>query len=456
MPLQPPGIANQLLRSHPQRQRCLGPPDVYPQDPNQKEDELSLHHVKQGFAQTHASLVPEEYASLAFKTDLGLPATQRILSDLKGIQEKKEEANTLPDTGRKRQIINARDNFWLVTGKNKAAADNWLKELATGTSVDAKGRSIFTILARRVPIFNKKEEVLMSLCEHNVPVTRGVWLIKMTAAYALAMSETSKTKKRQAFDPAMEWTHTFVKFLKEQLSELAKLISNQASNSMMMEDTKPENSQPYKLWQYCLDVCEYMYNEGLLDRQEFLQSILEMFEKYRDPNDPIIRILMPVILQYTKEFTNSEVLSRKLAYQCAKRIAILVNETDAICHPHNNHTSIVATNPAGPQSENQLSTNQVSQTGGMVGSNMHPVMAAFLEIMNDAYLRFIIFGLSAVVQTITTDCPSALVWHYFGEGKSPTSLLGSPLDYLPRFVITYHHSDKNQVSVYVFFPHQYK
>ena len=64
-----------------------------------------------------------------------------------------------------------------------------------------------------------------------------------------------------------------------------------------MEDTKPENSQTYKLWQYCLDICEYMYNEGLIDRQEFLQSVFEMVERCRDPNDPILRILMPVILQ---------------------------------------------------------------------------------------------------------------------------------------------------------------
>ena len=64
-----------------------------------------------------------------------------------------------------------------------------------------------------------------------------------------------------------------------------------------MEDTKPENSQTYKLWQYCLDICEYMYNEGLIDRQEFLQSVLEMVERCQDPNDPILRILMPVILQ---------------------------------------------------------------------------------------------------------------------------------------------------------------
>ena len=64
-----------------------------------------------------------------------------------------------------------------------------------------------------------------------------------------------------------------------------------------MEDSKPENSQTYKLWQYCLDICEYMYNEGLIERQEFLQSVLEMAERCQDPNDPILRILMPVILQ---------------------------------------------------------------------------------------------------------------------------------------------------------------
>ena len=34
----------------------------------------------------------------------------------------------------------------------------------------------------------------------------------------------------QALDPGMEWTHSLVKILKEQLSELSKLIANYASN----------------------------------------------------------------------------------------------------------------------------------------------------------------------------------------------------------------------------------
>ena len=50
-----------------------------------------------------------------------------------------------------------------------------------------------------------------------------------------AMSETNKTKKRQAQDPSLEWTHTLIKFLKEQLQEFMTLhTANQSSNSASM------------------------------------------------------------------------------------------------------------------------------------------------------------------------------------------------------------------------------
>ena len=34
----------------------------------------------------------------------------------------------------------------------------------------------------------------------------------------------------------------------------------------------------------------------------FLQWILDHVEKCRYPDDPIMRIMMPIMLQYTKEF----------------------------------------------------------------------------------------------------------------------------------------------------------
>ena len=62
-------------------------------------------------------------------------------------------------------------------------------------------------------------------------------------------------------------------------------------------DTKPENSLAYKLLQYTQEITFYMYQEGLLDRQEVLQSILDLVEKTKAPEEPLFRLLMPVLLR---------------------------------------------------------------------------------------------------------------------------------------------------------------
>jgi hypothetical protein len=45
------------------------------------------------------------------------------------------------------------------------------------------------------------------------------------------------------------------------------------------------------------ELCWYMHQQGLLDRQEFLQSVLEMVEKCKNPEDPLFRLLMPTLLR---------------------------------------------------------------------------------------------------------------------------------------------------------------
>ena len=58
---------------------------------------------------------------------------------------------------------------------------------------DLAGTKPLSQLAKKVPIFNRRDDILRVLCEFDVPVNRGVWLIKMTAAYAAAM-QVSKDK----------------------------------------------------------------------------------------------------------------------------------------------------------------------------------------------------------------------------------------------------------------------
>ena len=178
--------------------------------------------MKQGFTQSYSSLVNDEYGSA--HTRAANLVTTKVLSELKTIQARKEESNTLPDTGRRRQTLNTKDHFWLVTGKNKSAVDNWFRDLASSSKPLAG-------LAKKVPIFNKREEVLLTLSENQVPMIRAAWFIKMTAAYALAMSETNKTKKRQVPDPSLEWTQILVRFLKDQLSDINNTLNSSTSSS---------------------------------------------------------------------------------------------------------------------------------------------------------------------------------------------------------------------------------
>ncbi|CAB4057506.1 MED12 [Lepeophtheirus salmonis] len=250
------------------RKPRLGLPDIYPQDVRQKEDELSGINLKQGFSLIGGSIL-------------------RVGSDFKTIVKRKIDLNTFPCVSSKRQPLNTKDNFTLVTAKTARKADLWFKDLWSGVKS-------LSLLSKKVPILNKREEIISSLM--GVPVRRAVWLIKMTAAYHTSMSETNKTKKRIFLpDPGLEWTQALTKFMREQLNDISA-------------DTSLELSM--KQWTYACELSEYMYNEGLLDRQEFLQWILDLLEKSRYHDEPQFKLTIPLVLQYLKEFTLSEVLCR--------------------------------------------------------------------------------------------------------------------------------------------------
>jgi len=154
----------------------------------------------------------------------------------------------------------------------------------------AANRRPYSALLKKVPIFNKREEVLVTLRENEVPTCRAVWYVKMCAAYSNAMTEVKTNKKRQVSDPSQEWTHALTRFLKDQLQEILSSSSD--------DSTKNENSTAHKNWIYTLEMCEYMYNQGLLDRQEFLQWVLEMVEKCKYPDDPLMRMVLPILVSF--------------------------------------------------------------------------------------------------------------------------------------------------------------
>lgn len=83
----------------------------------------------------------------------------QVANYFNAILKKKAESNQLPDTARKKQQINIKDNFWLVTPRSKTAIEAWFKDLA--------GSKALTSLAKKVSTGFEFDYLKRLSCELN-------------------------------------------------------------------------------------------------------------------------------------------------------------------------------------------------------------------------------------------------------------------------------------------------
>ncbi|XP_034988306.2 mediator of RNA polymerase II transcription subunit 12-like protein isoform X3 [Zootoca vivipara] len=388
----------------PLKRSRLGPPDVYPQDPKQKEDELTAVNVKQGFSNQPAFSGDEHGSARNIVIN-----PSKIGAYFSSILEEKLKLNTFQDTGKKKPQVNAKDNYWLVTARSQSAIHNWFADLA--------GNKPLTILAKKVPILSKKEDVFAYLAKYSVPLLRAAWLIKMTCAYYSAICE-AKIKKRQAADPNLEWTQISTRYLREQLAKIAEFYHMTSSQGSSSAAVSPEVEQALKQWEYNEKLAFYMFQEGLFERHEYLTWILDVLEKIRPADDELLKLLLPLILQYSEEFVQSAYLSRRLAFFCARRLSLLISDSPNLIAAHSPHMMIGPNNPP-------LAVPSPTTAGPVV----NPAQLACSDFLSCPQHRPLVYGLSCMLQTITLCCPSALVWNY-STNESKNINPGSPLDLL--------------------------
>lgn len=243
-----------------------------------------------------------------------------------------------------------------------------------------------------------------------------------------------------------EWTGTLIKFLKDQLSKVqeyyhmgnhvantnnnngtpnnscnsngttgtnnsnnntsnnSNVNNNNTSNSNGATNNQPltptSSSQPatgstmneehklaLKQWHYCIQLAKYMFEEGLLDRQELLQWILELLDKIKSSpsEDGILKLLLPLALQYLEEFIQSELLARRLAYLCCRKLAHMCSNVE---------TNI---NPQSPSiTKNEV--NGSKETAVAVQGPPNPLTIAFNDYLTCAHHRDVIYSLSTIIQ----------------------------------------------------------
>jgi len=173
----------------------LGIPDYYPQDDKQKEDELTFQTLNCGFRLSPLVDSQDEIGSALKEFNQQLLNTKEYTVRVTHVVESKKRNGWVQDS-QKRKVQVTKDNFFPVPlGRNrKEIASSWFQDLA--------GSKPLVQLAKKVPVFNKKEEIFDNLCEKDVPISRAAWYIKMTAAYTSTMTDSKLNKKKQSADPS--------------------------------------------------------------------------------------------------------------------------------------------------------------------------------------------------------------------------------------------------------------
>ncbi|CAF4050645.1 unnamed protein product, partial [Rotaria magnacalcarata] len=404
------------------RRSRFGLPDVFLQEPKQREDELTAETVKNGFTfkPVDGLLEHEGFKGQEFFKN----ADEGILEFFRIILLKKEENHTMNDsTKRKPPTIN-KAHFWPLMGPRTAKTfELWLSLLA---STESLGK-----LAKQVPIILKKEDVFQHLYEHNVSLVRACWYIKMLALYHSANNDSKQKKRHVATDPCTEWTRITIEILKDVFDRLIKEslqsqratpISDMSTNHtpdlpndqhgipltpgsmnsqytpltpqmhLALTSTNLPTDKTRRQWDYYNRLLRILFDQGLLDRQTIVEWIVDTFiDRIKNNDDINLRYLIPIIFQFSSEILEYEIFSRKIAFYCCKRLGQY-------------HTDI----------------NQPVNFNNLLACPQH---------------RIIIYSLSAIIQCITLRCPAALLYNnpIDDPQKSDTLLLnyGSPLDFLP-------------------------
>ena len=212
------------------------------------------------------------------------------------------------------------------------------------------------------------------------------------------MSESNtKSKKRQEKnqDPGQEWTQALTKYLREIYIKISDHYHHSGGSTPSITTTPLDTLM--KQWHYFTQFARHLFEEQMLEKHDFLSCLVELFEKIKSPDDSILRLISPQLLAYSEDFTEFELLSRKLAYYCCKRL-------------------------------NQLLGDSVSASSPKQSNKDEPPVP---DVLFCPHHRSVTLNLSSVVLIITLKCKTALVWHQLNDGKGPASLHGSPLDYLP-------------------------
>uniref|UniRef100_A0A1I8G1J3 Med12 domain-containing protein n=1 Tax=Macrostomum lignano TaxID=282301 RepID=A0A1I8G1J3_9PLAT len=297
-----PSLETLSLKKARLERKPLGPPEVYPQMPNQDEDKLDQVNVREGFKDILQNRFKgtklEEYSSIAKNFNC---SSEDVLGAFKKIVQRKVDVNVMPDTSKRRGAI-SKDISLPMAGRTASKVEEWFKDFKSGEQL--------TKLSAKVPLSVKKEDILKEVFKNRLPVHRAIWYLKVWWQFSSSLSESSKKKK--PFDaPEVQVKNDICTHLKDTF---------EAAVDGADEDVQDE-------WNYVWDLLVAMLDQSLFEQLEILRWVTEFVERCRRSENQLA-FLLPHLLAVVQHFSTSELESRRFLGVCCSVVHDLSSVVD--------------------------------------------------------------------------------------------------------------------------------
>ncbi|VDM17097.1 unnamed protein product [Hydatigera taeniaeformis] len=374
----------------PLKGRSSGPPDVYPQKPNQLEDALTEQLVKDGF-KYHRPVADEYKSGRSNSAPQDLDTAWDLYYNI--LLVKAQTAPPFEPDNSQIQVegYSGMDKDW---GQLK----DWLLDLS-GANCN-----------RRSTVFHaSKERILSQLVSCRFPLSHSLRLINKLIIHTTAPLEN--LKKKQKLDPTMEWTEELLRMLDELFSGDLSTISPSKYDCMCAE------------WDYLFNLLTTLYDNDLVEHWDVLKWLASKLDHLYDNSlrlmsqdsssfcshhersqaakcDPLrcLKFILPYFQRFCPRFTESELLARRILYWACSAFSELLRA----CALRSNSAVLTFTKPED-----------------------------YIDFFVCSHHRPLLLSTSSIIIALTLHCPSAAVWNKITSETTYTYLTGSPLDLLP-------------------------
>uniref|UniRef100_A0A915DEG6 Mediator complex subunit Med12 domain-containing protein n=1 Tax=Ditylenchus dipsaci TaxID=166011 RepID=A0A915DEG6_9BILA len=287
-----------------------GHPDVYPQDPKQEEDKMTETRLQQGYKIPvpqieYESLITTKNPRLSAQED-GFPKAAKWIVQ---IMHKKNDLNIVSLDKRKikegtfQSFAHAVNSGNLKGGKEH---QKFFEDLA-------RGSKSLQSLNKRFPLFKRKDECMEYIYSCKVPIQKAIWFFKMSqVAHGSTLVTQNKQKKTSLEQYSADQTKLFAKYFRDMLKRF-------------QDSPQVESSPAYHRWPYFICLFKHSFEEGIVDRHDFLMDISDLPNDYINfplEKPQIFRMLILFLSQFVDVITQNVFLARKVAYIITSRLRI--------------------------------------------------------------------------------------------------------------------------------------